>query len=594
MDLRVNEGNYLVLGTTTAKNQITFTFEAEKEDVCRIIFISKVTQEKESVLVPDEYCLGSLRSVTITGVNPQEYNYLYEINGREQIDSYARVIAGREVWNDAEREVNGNQLSAGFLTDKFSWGEDRQPEIAKEQMVMYKLHVRGFSMADKSAGKNKGTFEAVRNRIPYLKDLGITTLELMPVYEFEEMSFLKQVSKLPEYVKWKVNKTDIIKPEISLKKKRINYWGYGEGNYFAVKASYASKPHKASGEFKKLVKSLHENNMECVMEIFFAEGSSHSLILDVLRYWVKEYHVDGFHIMGANLPMMTITQDALLGRTKIFAEDFGGARNARSYKNLYVYKTEYQHPARGLLNHYECDIREFANQQRKLGKAYGYVNYIATHNGFTLADLFMYHDKHNEENGEGNCDGSNYNLSNNYGVEGPTKKEYINEIRRQRLRSAYMMLLFAQGIPLIQAGDEFGNTQSGNNNAYCQDNETGWVNWSRFTQAAKERELLRKLISFRRENAAFCDENAWISQLDQGRKNVGILYRGDVFVGYNFYSEEVRLTLPKLSVNTSDKKSWYLVMDSSLEQVILEEEQLLEEQKYVTLRPHSICLLKGV
>ena len=594
MDLRVKEGDYLILGTAIAKNQITFTFEAEKEDVCRIILISKETQQREYVPVPEKYSLGSLRSVTVIGVNPQEYQYLYEINGVEQIDPYARVITGREVWNDAEREVNGKILCGGFLTDKFAWEDDRQPEIAKEQMVMYKLHVRGFSMADKSAGKAKGTFEAVRNRIPYFKELGVTTLELMPVYEFEEMPFLKQMSKLPDYIKWKVHKTDIIKPEISLKKKRINYWGYGEGNYYAVKASYAAKPQKASAEFKKLIKALHENDMECVMEIFFAKGCTPARILDVLRYWVKEYHVDGFHVMGESLPMGAIAGDALLGRTKIFAEDFAGARNTRSYKNLYIYKTEYQNFARKMLNHYECDVRAFANAQRKFGDTYGHVNYIATHNGFTLADLFMYNDKHNEENGEGNCDGTDYNLSNNYGVEGPTKKEYMNQIRRQRLRCAYMMLLFAQGIPLIQAGDEFGNTQSGNNNAYCQDNAVGWLNWSRFTQTAQDRELLKKLIDFRRESAAFCDENAWISQLDQGRKNVGILYRGDVFVGYNFYSEEVRLTLPKLSVNKSDKKNWYLVMDSSLEQVILEEEQLLEEQKYVTLRPHSICLLKGV
>lgn len=594
MNLRVKEGDYLILGTAIAKNQITFTFEAEKEDVCYIIFISKATQERVSVSVPKQYCLGSLHSVTIIGVNPQEYHYLYEINGVEQIDPYARVIAGREVWNDAEREINGYKLSGGFLTDKFVWGEDRQPEIAKEKMVMYKLHIRGFSMADKTAGKAKGTFEAVRNRIPYFKELGITTLELMPVYEFEEMPFLKQMSKLPDYIKWKVNKTDIIKPEISLKKKRLNYWGYGEGNYYAVKASYSTKPQKASVEFKKLIKELHENDMECVMEIFFEKGCTPARILDVLRYWVKEYHVDGFHIMGESLPMTVIAQDSLLGRTKIFAEDFAGARNTRSYKNLYLYKTEYQNSARKMLNHYECDVRAFANCQRKSGETYGYVNYIATHNGFTLADLFMYNDKHNEENGEGNRDGTDYNLSNNYGVEGPTKKEYMNQIRRQRLRCAYMMLLFAQGIPLIQAGDEFGNTQSGNNNAYCQDNAVGWLNWSRFTQTAQERALLKKLIAFRRESTAFCDENAWISQLDQGRKNLGILYRGDVFVGYNFYSEEVRLTLPKLSVNKSDKKNWYLVMDSSLEQVILEEEQLLEEQKYVTLRPHSICLLKGV
>ena len=623
MSLVVKEGNYLTLGATVAKNQVTFTFEGEKEDVCRIVLISKATQEREAVLVPEEYCLGSLRSVTVSGINPQEYNYIYEINGVEQLDPYARVIVGRETWNDADRASKKCQLCAGFMTDNFAWGEDKQPEISKSQMVMYKLHVRGFSMGNKSASKTKGTFTAVKNKIPYLKDLGITTVELMPIYEFEELPLQKELPKVPDYVKWEADKSDIIQPIVLEKKdKRLNYWGYGEGNYFAVKASYASEPQKASVEFKKLVKALHENDMECVMEIFFPEGTSHNLIIDALHYWVREYHVDGFHILGGNLPITSIVQDAILSRTKIFAEDFRGVQNHRKYKNLFVYKEEYQYPARQLLNHYECDIREFVNQQKKQSDGYGFVNYIATNNGFTLADLFMYNDKHNEENGEDNCDGSDYNLSNNYGIEGPTKKRYICELRKQRLHAAYMMLMFAQGIPLIQAGDEFGNTQAGNNNAYCQDNEIGWLNWSQFARTAEDREILKALIAFRKEHGLIAKENpfkfndyrsmgapdlsyhgehAWISQLDPGRKSLGMLYSGayaaegqdnsDIYIGYNFYSEEVQLALPKLALGKKAKKNWYLLMDSSTDKVILEKEQLLEEQQYVTLQPHSVCLL---
>lgn len=623
MNLVVKEGNYLTLGTTAAKNQVTFTFEGEKEDVCRIVLISKATQERETVLVPEGYCLGALRSVSVSGFKPQEYNYIYEINGVEQFDPYARVIVGRETWNDAGRANPKCQLCAGFMTDNFAWGEDKQPEITKSQMVMYKLHVRGFTMGNKSAGKTKGTFTAVKNKIPYLKDLGITTVELMPIYEFEELPFEKELPKVPDYVKWETDKSDIIQPIVLEKKnKRLNYWGYGEGNYFAVKASYASEPQKASIEFKKLVKAFHENSIECVMEIFFPEGTSHNLIMDALHYWVREYHVDGFHILGGNLPIASIVQDAILSRTKIFAGDFSGAQNHRKYKNLFVYKDEYQYPARQLLNHYECDIREFVNQQKKQSDEYGFVNYIATNNGFTLADLFMYNDKHNEENGEDNCDGSDYNLSNNYGIEGPAKKRYICKLRKKRLHAAYMMLLFAQGIPLIQAGDEFGNTQAGNNNAYCQDNEIGWVNWSRFARTAEDREMLKALIAFRKEHGLIAKENpfkfndyrsmgapdlsyhgehAWISQLDSGRKSLGMLYSGayaakgqdnsDIYIGYNFYSEEVQLALPKLAIGKKSKKNWYLLMDSSADKVILENEQLLEEQQYVTLRSHSVCVL---
>lgn len=631
MNLVVKEGNYLTLGATVAKNQVTFTFEGEKEDLCRIVLISKATQERECVEVPEDYCLGALRSITISGINPQEYNYIYEINGSKVLDPYAKAVVGREIWNDEERLSKKNVVSAGIVTDGFSWGEDIHPEIAKSEMIMYRLHVRGFSMGNKTAGKTKGTFAAVRNKIPYLKDLGITTVELMPIYEFEELPVKKELPQVPDYVKWDTEKADMIQPVIlDNSDKKINYWGYGPGNYFAVKASYASEPQKASIEFKKLVKELHKNGMECVMEIFFPEDTNHNLIMDVLHYWVREYHVDGFHILGGRLPMPSIVCDAILSRTKLFAEDFHGVSNPRKYKNLFIYKAEYQYPARQLLNHYDCDIREFINQQKKQSEDIGFVNYIATNNGFTLADLFMYNDKHNEANGENNCDGPDYNLSTNYGIEGPTKKKYVCAIRKQRTYMAYMMLMFAQGVPLIQAGDEFGNSQEGNNNAYCQDNEIGWLSWNALNRTVADREVLKKLIAFRKSHSlltkeqpykfndyratgapdlSFHGEYAWISQLDPGRKSLGMLYSGayasevkkgddiqnvcDLYVGYNFYSEEVSLALPKLATGKKAKKNWYLKMDSASAEVVYEQEVLLEDQQYVTLAPYSICLLVG-
>jgi len=621
MSLVVKEGNYISLGAISSKNQVIFTFEGEKEDVCRVILVSKETQERVYIDVPEDFCMGSLRSVLIMGINPKEYNYLYEINGNEILDPYTRVVVGREKWNDLTRKNNKKQLLSGFAQEEFAWGEDKFPEILKSQMIMYKLHVRGFSMGMKASEKTKGTFVAVKNKIPYLKDLGITTVELMPIYEFEEMPIQKEL-QVPEYVKWQVDSEDMIQPSVlDSQKDRLNYWGYGEGNYFAVKASYAFDSHKASHEFKKLVKALHENGMECVTEMYFPADVSSSMILDALRFWVKEYHIDGIHIMGENLPMKMIIQDPLLSRTKIFAADFLGYESlCRKYKNLYLYKEEYQYSVRQLLNHYDCDIREFLNQQKKQSEKFGYINYVASNNGFPLLDVFSYNDKHNEANGENNTDGSDYNLSNNYGIEGPTKKRFINEIRRSRMRSAYMLLLFAQGIPLIMAGDEFGNTQSGNNNAYCQDNAIGWVNWGQFAKYKEEREVIKKLIAFRKAHSLltkdvpykFCDyrsigvpdlsyhgEYAWLAQMDPGRKNIGILYCGDyategqnsdhIYIGYNFYSEEIKFALPVLP----QKEKWYLKIDSTEKNVVLEEEQLLNEQQYVTVSPNSICLLLG-
>lgn len=608
MSLVVKEGDYLTLGAKVSKNQVIFTFEGEKEDTCRIILQHKTTQEKQFVTVPEEFCMGSLRSISVSGFHPQEYNYKYEINGQEVLDPYASVIVGREKWNDESRKADKYALSAGFGMSNFAWGLDKNPEIPKSDMIMYKLHVRGFSMGLKSSGKTKGTFGAVRNKIPYLKDLGITTVELMPIYEFEEMPIPKEV-KVPDYVKCQPETADKIQSAMLDKTpKNINFWGYGEGQYFAVKASYASEPEKASVEFKKLVKSLHENNMECVMEMFFPETTSHNLIMEVLRYWVKEYHVDGFHIIGGNLPITSIVQDPLLSRTKIFADNFNGQFDIRrKYKNLYIYKEEYQYAARQILNNYDGDIREFVNQQKKQGENYGFVNYIANNNGFTLADLFMYCDKHNEANGEKNCDGADFNLSNNYGVEGPTRKRFINDTRKNKMRMAFTMLMFAQGVPLIYAGDEFGNTQEGNNNAYCQDNEIGWVNWSQFAKYKEEREYIKQLIQFRKEysliskdvpfkfndyrsmgapDLSYHGENAWIAQLDPGRKALGMLYCGayakegannnDLYVGYNFYSEEVQLALPKVA-----NKEWYFG------------EEKLENQQFTMIPAQSICVLFG-
>ncbi len=607
MSLVVKEGNYLTLGAKIYKNQMIFTFEAEKEDDCRIILINKMSGEREYISVPEAFYRGSLRSITVLGVNAQEYHYLLEINGKEQLDPYAKVIVGREIWNDEKREENKYKLTGGFDVTSFVWGDDKNPEIAKSDMFMYKLHVRNFTMGLKTAGKFKGTFHALKNKIPYLKELGVTTVELMPAYEFEEMAITEEV-QVPDYVKWQPEDVDKIQPVILNKKdKQMNVWGYGEGNYFAVKASYASVPQKASVEFKKLVKAFHDNNMECVMEMFFPGDVSHVFIMDVLHYWVEEYHVDGFHLIGGNLPIGSIVHDPLLSRTKIFTDTFNGEYDARrKYKNLFIYKEEYQFPARMLLNHYDTDIKEFANQQRKQDVNFGFVNFITSNNGFTLADLFAYNEKHNEANGENNKDGADYNLSYNFGIEGASKKRFVNDIRRKRMRLAYQMLFLAQGVPMIMAGDEFGNTQAGNNNAYCQDNEIGWVNWSQFHRYKEERELIKALIAFRKEHRiivnevpfrftdyrsvgapdySYHGENAWISQIDHGRKSLGVMYCGayakegenktDIYVGYNLSSDEVRLALPILQ-----NKKWML------------DGEVLEDQMHVHVPATSISVLE--
>ena len=578
MNYKIKEGNYEKQGVQQLGKWTIFTFEGEKEEDCSVVLLNKEHEVVEKIEVPKEYCMGSLRSVAVENLKTDELLYMFEVNGKRVLDPYAHRIVGREIWNDEKRIPDA--VYGAFVPSGFVWGEDRSPEIDRSQMIMYKLHVRGFSMDAKLSTTN-GTFQAVSARIPYLQGLGVTTVELMPVYEFEERVFPEE-KVLPDYIQWEAEDADmIVPPEETKVLPKLNFWGYTKGNYFAVKSSYARNAAKASQEYKTLVRKLHQHGMECVMEFFFPEGTDQNLILAALRFWVKEYHVDGFHLLGENLPMTAIVQDKRLSRTKIFYTDFGDAgEKERSYRNLYVYKDEYQYPARKMLNHFGYDLDEFIDQQRKQGSVLGFVNYISDNNGFTLADLFMYNERHNEDNGENNCDGNAWNFSNNYGVEGPTAKRYINRLRKRQWRNAILMIMMAQGVPLLWSGDEFGNSQAGNNNAYCQDNPIGWINWKCERSHRDQKLFFENVAHFRREHPIlanpmpfqFCDykalgcpdlsfhgENAWMIRPQGGGLALGMLYCGaysvdaayqeDVYVAYNFSASETVLALPSVGKN---------------------------------------------
>ncbi len=619
MKIIIKEGNYEKLGVVYRQDWTVFTFHAEKEDKCAVVLVRKQDNETERIEIPEEFCLGSLRSIAVKELAVEDYVYYFEINGKKVLDPYAQGIMGRQIWNDPARRERNYEVYDAFVPENFDWGNSQSPEISRAQMVMYKLHVRGFTM-DSGRKTAAGTFRALMDRISYLKKLGITTLELMPVYEFEEME-VPVKKEIPEYVNWEEKQGDVIrqKKESEEVPTKVNYWGYTRGDYFAVKASYAADSQHASTEYKTFVKKLHDNQMECVMEMYFPDDMNQNVILDVLRYWVREYRIDGFHLLGNNLPMTAIIQDSMLSRTKIFYSSLNEkvCRAGRKQKNMFVYTEEYLYPARRLLNHMNGSLKDFMNQQRKQGEYLGYVNFISSNNGFTLADLFMYNDKHNEDNGENNRDGSDCNLSNNYGVEGPTRKKYINSIRRLKWRNSVLMLLFAQGVPLFWAGDEMGNSQKGNNNAYCQDNEIGWLNWKNEKTHQKELEFLRKVIAFRKEHPiiasetpfqfsdyksvgcpdlSYHGENAWVMEPAQNRMCMGIMYCGaygtdesnheDVYVAYNFLSAMTTLALPKLTKG----KRWDKVIDSGDGQMpFLEESQPCGQGK-ITIRPQTICV----
>ncbi len=617
MKIKLAEGNFLKTGAYIENNAAIFTFMAQKEDECSIVLVDKTDGTKKNIEIPAEYSLGSLRSASVYGFDPQKYAYYYVINGERVTDPYATKIFGREKWNDPDRENNGYEVYCGIDDTKFNQKHDICPEIGRERMKIYKLHVRGFSMDTAASKKHAGTFEAISDRVAYIKKLGFTSLLLMPVYEFEEMT-IPAKQTVPKYAKPKYSKN--IKVADTSKNNKINFWGYTNGNYFAVKASYASQPYDASGEFHRLIQKLHRNGMECIMEMYFPDNTDHNLIINALRYWVLNFHVDGFRLIGNKLPVTAIIQDAMLSRTKILYHEFDMSvvPENKKYQNLYIDKEEYQYPARMMLNHINCSMTQLLNQQRKQGENNGFVNYISSNNGFTLTDLFMYNDRHNEDNGENNLDGPTWNFSNNYGCEGPSRKKYIRDIRTLKWKNAMMLLFLAQGVPMIMAGDEICNSQNGNNNAYCQDNPTGWVNWSNEKSKRANIRFLTELIRFRDEHPViseaqpfkFCDykalghpdmsyhgKNAWIGEGETNKLCVGVMYCGDychknsddIYIAYNFYSSREKLALPKLKKG----KKWYTVADTNLKVSFHKEPEECADQQFADISPQSICILVG-
>lgn len=623
MRYQVCEGNYARMGVTKDKDSVIFTFEGEKEDRCEIVLVDRTTMRETKVLADREFCMGSLRSVSIKHIDTENTLYYYAINGVPVLDPYAPGIAGREQWNDKNRRKQQYKVFGRMNFDEYSWHGDRNPEVARKDMVMYKLHVRGFTMENASKEQAAGTFLGLSQKLSYLKKLGITTVELMPVYEFEEMDIpVKQ--EMPEYLKGKMRPEDLLHVNKEMEcGRKVNFWGYCAGNYFAVKTGYAFDQKNPEKELKDLVCKMHRMGMECVMEMYFPEHSNHNLVLEALHYWIREFHVDGFHLIGQDLPITAIVQDVRLSRTKIFYEAFDEVllKETKKYKHLYVYKDEYQFPARKILNHVNGNMGEFLDQQRKQGVEAGFVNYLANNNGFTLADVFMYNDRHNEANGENNEDGCEWNFSNNYGVEGPTRKKYISDLRKRQWRNGIIMLMLAQGVPMIWAGDEMGNSQNGNNNAYCQDNPIGWTNWKTRGSHAELIDFVRHMIGFRHDHAiiaketpflfsdykakgtpdlSYHGESAWLSGIHPGRMSVGILYCGqyapkdaeneDVYVGFNFFSGISTLALPKLS----GKRKWYMAVNSAdRKQPYYKDVVLYKDQHQLTLSPQSICILIG-
>lgn len=568
---KIRPGFYLQNGATVIPGGVSFTVSTVNGTSCELVLFKRKAKEPYAVIpFPETYRIGHVYSMIVFDLDIEEFEYAYRIDGpydearglvfdKEQylLDPYARAVTGQSVWG--RKPEYGFAYRARVVSNDFDWGSAKQPEISIRDLIIYELHVRGFTKHGSSGTDHPGTFAGLMEKIPYLKELGINAVELMPVFEFDEVKENREVDG----------------------KKLLDYWGYNPVCFFAPNTSYAaeSEYNHEGDELKRLIKELNKNGIEVILDVVFnhtAEGNEkgpyisfkgfdnniyymltpdgkyynfsgcgntincnhpvvENMILDCLRYWVTEYRVDGFRfdlasILGRNedgAPMskppllQSLAFDPILGKVKLIAEawDAGGLYQVGSFPSWNRW-SEWN-------GKYRDDIRCFLKGDGGYAKALvnrisgspdlydprfrgtrASVNFLTCHDGFTLWDLYSYNWKHNEANGWNNTDGDNNNNSWNCGAEGETADEQVLVLRKRMVKNALAVLLTSRGTPMLLSGDEFGNTQYGNNNAYCQDNETAWLDWNRLKENQDIFSFCKNMIRFRKRHAVLRGDTA--------------------------------------------------------------------------------------
>ena len=442
----------------------------------------------------------------------------------------------------------------------------------------------------------------------------------MPAYEYDEMGRFTQFMDKETLSRYIYMKHSTYVKNIYDREVKVNYWGYTNGFYFAPKAAYSYKAERNAGEyvdytteFKDMVKSLHSMGIEVVMEFFFKDVTT-AYILECIRYWVKEYHIDGVHIYCDEVSLNALANDAQLADTKIMTIYWN--KNKGVYRHMASYNNDVQNIIRRYLKGDEDMLKAFADMQLNNPDNAAIINYVTTNNGFTLYDLVCYDRKHNEANGENNRDGENFNYSWNCGEEGTTRKQRVRQLRIRQMKNALAMILLAQGTPLILAGDEFTNSQQGNNNPYCIDNEISWVNWKNNNDSAEILNWTKQLISIRKKygilhsryrltqsdslssgypDVSFHGLNAWYADMYNYCRQIGIMYsdtysdkesRKLIYVAYNMHWENYALALPKIE----GRNGFEVVLKScdKKENIYID-----GEKRKVVMPPRSMAVLIG-
>lgn len=648
---KIRPGFFRMYGACVASNGVSFTINSHGATRCTLLlFKPQASKPYVRIPFPDSYRIGDTYSMLVFDIKPDEFEYAFSFDGPYEpakgllfneenvlLDPYSRAVTGQRKWGEKPEGGKDFEYRARVVKSSFDWGDIKQLEQPFEDLVIYETHVRGYTK-DKSSGVSApGTFAGLKDKIPYLKDLGINAVELMPIFEFDEMESARVVDDVQLY----------------------NYWGYNTVSFFAPNTSYAfNEEHNHEGdELKSLIKALKENGIEVILDVVFnhtAEGNEmgpcfsfkgidnnvyymltpdahyynfsgcgnvmncnhpvvRSFIIDCLRHWAIEYRVDGFRfdlasILGrdqngapmANPPILeSLAFDPVLGKMKLIAEawDAGGLYQVGSFPswNRWAeWNGRYRDDMRSFLKGDDgmagnaitriTGSRDLYSPESRGHKAS--VNFMTCHDGFTLYDLYSYNEKHNEKNGWNNTDGDNNGHSWNCGAEGETDDPNVNGLRRRLIKNAFAALLCSRGPAMFFAGDEFCNTQFGNNNAYCQDNIISWLDWSRLEEFKEIHDFVRHMIQFRKEHPILrkmtkpssCqfpeisvhNGTPFNASTDYKTKLIGIMYAGRneedteddiVFYCMNAYWEPLVMQLPVLP----NGKHWHVDTNTNAE-----------------------------
>lgn len=648
---KIRPGFFRMYGACVASNGVSFTINSHGATRCTLLlFKPQAPKPYARIPFPDSYRIGDTYSMLVYDIKPDEFEYAFSFDGPYEpakgllfneenvlLDPYSRAVTGQRKWGEKPEGGKDFEYRARVVKSSFDWGNIKQLEQPFEDLVIYEIHVRGYTK-DKSSGVSApGTFAGLKDKIPYLKDLGINAVELMPIFEFDEMESARVVDGVQLY----------------------NYWGYNTVSFFAPNTSYAfNEEHNHEGdELKSLIKALKENGIEVILDVVFnhtAEGNEmgpcfsfkgidnnvyymltpdahyynfsgcgnvmncnhpvvRNFIIDCLRHWAIEYRVDGFRfdlasILGrdqngapmANPPILeSLAFDPVLGKMKLIAEawDAGGLYQVGSFPswNRWAeWNGRYRDDMRSFLKGDDgmagnaitriTGSRDLYSPESRGHKAS--VNFLTCHDGFTLYDLYSYNEKHNEKNGWNNTDGDNNGHSWNCGAEGETDNPNVNGLRRRLIKNAFAALLCSRGPAMFFAGDEFCNTQFGNNNAYCQDNIISWLDWSRLEEFKEIHDFVRHMIQFRKEHPILrkmtkpssCqfpeisvhNGTPFNASTDYKTKLIGIMYAGRneedkeddiVFYCMNAYWEPLVMQLPVLP----NGKHWHVDTNTNAE-----------------------------